>query len=136
MSAGHPTTGTPGTYDDGDTHNYSRQAIRDEQRHHLHKAEGYRPSKSHAKTPCSEAPKVNQPRVEDQNRAMDTMISEDIQVLIKERYKTDPLFSATMHGNRPSRGAQQDAEIQAGEAEMIRKKQEKTNGMAGKKTRA
>ncbi|KAI1756908.1 hypothetical protein F4782DRAFT_525677 [Xylaria castorea] len=102
MSAGHPTTGTPGIYEDGDERNYSRGAIHDEQR-------------------------------QDQHRAMDAMLSEDTQVRIEERYKTDPLYRATMHGNQPSRGAQQDAEIQAEEAEMMKKKQEKTDSMAGKK---
>ncbi|KAI0457830.1 hypothetical protein F5B21DRAFT_75034 [Xylaria acuta] len=113
MSAGHPSTGTPGTYDDGDEHNYSREAIHDEQRHHLYNVEGYKPK--------------------DQNRAMDAMLDEDTRARIKERSKTDPLYPATMHGNQPSRGAQQDAEIQAEEAEVIRKKQEKTDGLAGKK---
>ncbi|KAI1422888.1 hypothetical protein F5Y12DRAFT_716915 [Xylaria sp. FL1777] len=46
-----------------------------------------------------------------QNQGMNDMLSED----------------ATMHGNRPSKGAQQDAEIKADEAEIIRKKQEKTD---------
>ncbi|KAI0447861.1 hypothetical protein F4803DRAFT_545909 [Xylaria telfairii] len=113
MSAGHLKTGTPGTYNDGDGHNYSRKAIRDEQRHHLQKAEGYKPKS--------------------QNHAMDAMLGEDIQALVEERYKTDPLYSATMHGNRPSKGARQDAEIQADEAEMIRKKQEKMDSLTGKK---
>ncbi|KAI0191678.1 hypothetical protein EV127DRAFT_427526 [Xylaria flabelliformis] len=111
--SGHPTTGTPGTFEDGDEHNYSHRAIHNEQRHHLHNVEGYKPK--------------------DQHKAMDAMLSEDIQVQIEERYKTDPLYRATMHGNKPSRGAQQDAEIQAEEAEMIRKKKEKTDSMAGKK---
>ncbi|RYC62542.1 hypothetical protein CHU98_g3656 [Xylaria longipes] len=133
MSAGHPSTGTPSTYNDGDEHNYSREAIHIEQRHHFHNVEGYRHSKSYANMSCSEAPSINQLRAEDQNKAMDAMLSEDIQTRIEERYKTDPLYRATMHGNRPSRGAQQDAEIQAEEAEMIRKKQEKTDSMAGKK---
>lgn len=38
-----------------------------------------------------------------------------------------------MHGNQPSKGAKQDAEIQAEEVEMLRKKKEKTDGIAGKK---
>lgn len=38
-----------------------------------------------------------------------------------------------MHGNQPSKGAKQDAEIQAEEAEMLRRKKEKTDSMAGKK---
>ncbi|KAI1737248.1 hypothetical protein F4680DRAFT_428893 [Xylaria scruposa] len=111
--SGHPTTGTPSLFEDGDERNYSRGAIHDEQRHHLHNVEGYRPK--------------------DQHKAMDAMRSEDIKVQIEERYKTDPLYPATMHGNQPSRGARQDAEIQAEEAEMLRKKKEKTDSMTGKK---
>lgn len=38
-----------------------------------------------------------------------------------------------MHGNQPSRGAKQDAEIQAEEAEILKKKKEKTDSMTGKK---
>jgi hypothetical protein len=43
------------------------------------------------------------------------------------------MIQATMHGNQPSRGPRKDAEIQAEEAEMIRKKQENTDSMPGKK---
>lgn len=80
MSAGHPKTGTPGTYNDGDEHNYSRKAIRDEQRHHLQKAEGYKPSKSsHAKTSCSERRQtLTNCEPESQNHAMDAMLDEDV----------------------------------------------------------
>ncbi|TRX93067.1 hypothetical protein FHL15_005935 [Xylaria flabelliformis] len=118
--SGHPTTGTSGTYEDGDEHNYSHRAIHDEQRHHLHNVEGYKPTKM-----CDELETVS--RTAFVNRVFQT------QAQIEERYKTDPLYRATMHGNKPSRGAQQDAEIQAEEAEMIRKKKEKTDSMAGKK---
>jgi hypothetical protein len=38
-----------------------------------------------------------------------------------------------MHGNQPSKGARQDAEIQAEETEMLRKKKEKSDNLAGKK---
>ncbi|KAI0203816.1 hypothetical protein F4808DRAFT_457525 [Astrocystis sublimbata] len=101
----HPNTGTPSIYEDGIQHNYSHEAIHNEQRHHLHK---------------------------DHNRGMDELLLEDTRTQIEERYKTDPLYPATMHGNRPSRGAQQDAEIQAEEAEMLRKKQEKANRASNK----
>lgn len=38
-----------------------------------------------------------------------------------------------MHGNEPSAGARKDAEIMAEEAEMVKKKQGKTDSMPGKK---
>ncbi|KAI1433725.1 hypothetical protein GGR50DRAFT_666805 [Xylaria sp. CBS 124048] len=111
--SGHPTTGTPSVYEAGDERNYSREAIRQEQRHHLHNAEGY--------------------MRKNQQKAMEDMIDEDTQAQIEERYKTDPLYRATINGNKPSRGAVQDAEIQADEAEMLRKKREKGDSMVGKK---
>ncbi|KAJ2979165.1 hypothetical protein NUW58_g7271 [Xylaria curta] len=109
--SGHPTTGTPNLYEDGDAHNYSREAIHDQQRHNLRNVEG----------------------AEDQQRAMNEMLSENTQAQIEERYKTDPVYRATIHGNKPSWGAKQDADIQAEEAEMLRKKQEKADSMASKK---
>ncbi|KAI0972703.1 hypothetical protein F4678DRAFT_49564 [Xylaria arbuscula] len=108
-----PNTGTASIYEDGDEHNYSREAIHDEQRHHLRNVEGY--------------------MRKNQNQGMNDMISEDIQAQIDERFKNDPLYRATIHGNQPSKGAQQDAEILAEEAEMLRKKQEKTDSMPSKK---
>lgn len=38
-----------------------------------------------------------------------------------------------MHGNKPSRGAEVDAEIAREEAEQLAKKKSKTNSMPGKK---
>ncbi|KAI1175069.1 hypothetical protein F4777DRAFT_346190 [Nemania sp. FL0916] len=111
--AGQPSTGTPSLFEDGDERNYSHKAIHQEQRHHLHNVEGYMKKNQH--------------------KAMDEMLTEDTQAQIQERYKTDPLYSATMHGNQPSKGARQDAEIQAEEAEMLRKKKEKADNMASKK---
>ncbi|KAK8099281.1 uncharacterized protein PG998_012522 [Apiospora kogelbergensis] len=45
--------------------------------------------------------------------------------------KEDPTLPARAHGNKPSRGAEIDAEIQAEEEEMLAKK--KGNNMPGKK---
>ncbi|KAI3329082.1 hypothetical protein HD806DRAFT_481641 [Xylariaceae sp. AK1471] len=108
-----PKTGTPNLYADGDQRNYSRDSIRNEQRHHLLNAEGY--------------------MKKDRHRAMDEMRMEDTQAQIEERYKKDPLYGASMHLREPSRGAKQDAAILAEEAEIIRKKQGKTDSLAGKK---
>ncbi|KAK6839666.1 hypothetical protein PG990_011282 [Apiospora arundinis] len=48
-----------------------------------------------------------------------------------QRIKEDPTLPARAHGNKPSRGAEIDAEIQAEEEEMLAKK--KGNNMPGKK---
>lgn len=46
IMASHPVTGIPTHYEDGDEHNYSRGAIREEQKHHLHNnVKGYMRSK-------------------------------------------------------------------------------------------
>ncbi|KAJ8132505.1 hypothetical protein O1611_g1117 [Lasiodiplodia mahajangana] len=111
--SGHPSTGTPSLFEDGDERHYSREAIHKEQRHHLHNPEGYMRKNQH--------------------KAMDDMLTKDTQVQIEERYKKDPLYSATMHGNQPSKGARQDAEIQAEEAELLRRKKEKADNIASKK---
>ncbi|CAJ2512274.1 Uu.00g052890.m01.CDS01 [Anthostomella pinea] len=102
MSAGHPTTGYPSTYADGDEKVYSQHDIQNEQRHHSKKATGYMPK-------------------------------EDIPDKVNERYKSEPGYAATMHGNEPSRGAKKDAEIQAEEEEIINRKKQKTDSLVGKK---
>ncbi|KAI1818366.1 hypothetical protein GGS20DRAFT_286309 [Poronia punctata] len=112
MSA-RPNTGTANMYEDGDERNYSRRDIHEESRHNLRNVEGY--------------------MRKDQNRGMNEMMQKNTQAQIDDRYKHDPLYRATVHGNEPSRGAKQDAEIMAEEAEMMRKKQEKTDSMPGKK---
>ncbi|KAI1338524.1 hypothetical protein F5Y15DRAFT_386118 [Xylariaceae sp. FL0016] len=102
-----------GLYEGQDEVNYSRGEIRQEQKHHLKKAEGF--------------------QAKDQNRAMNEMREQDIQREIEERKKSDPTYAAMMHGNAPSKGARMDAEIQAEEVEMLRKKQAKTDSLPGKK---
>ncbi|KAI2613662.1 FAD/NAD(P)-binding domain-containing protein [Hypoxylon fragiforme] len=88
--------------------NYGRSSVANEGRHHMSKAEGYRPK--------------------DQNKAMNQMLEENIRDEIAERYKHDPTYRATMNGNEPSRGAKADAEILREEEEMLRKKKDKSNG--------
>ncbi|KAI0482883.1 hypothetical protein GGR56DRAFT_212949 [Xylariaceae sp. FL0804] len=112
-TAGHPTTGVPSTYEGQDQVNYSRSALHEENKHHTINAEGYMPK--------------------DRNRVMNQMRDEDIQRQIDDRRKHDPTYAATMHGHAPSKGAKMDADIQAEEAEILRKKQEKTDSLPGKK---
>ncbi|KAI1823632.1 hypothetical protein F4861DRAFT_539842 [Xylaria intraflava] len=137
--SGHPTTGTPSLYENGDERNYSRDAIRKEQRHHLRNVEGYMRSKYSHKATSSKEEKDHDPKsqlnsqAENQHKAMEEMIDEHTQIQIEERYKNDPLYRATINGNKPSRGAVLDAEIQAEEAKMLEKKAGKTDSMVGKK---
>ncbi|KAI0894772.1 hypothetical protein F4806DRAFT_96613 [Annulohypoxylon nitens] len=107
------THGMSGIYEQGDQVNYGRSNVANEERHHTTSAEGYRPK--------------------DQNKAMNQMIEENIQDEVAERYKHDPTYRATMHGNEPSKGAKIDAEIQREEEELLRRKKEKTDSLPGKK---
>ncbi|KAI1488788.1 hypothetical protein F5X96DRAFT_643579 [Biscogniauxia mediterranea] len=111
--SGKPSTGTPSIYVDGDQQNYGRDDVSQEQKHHFVNARGYMPR--------------------EKNKVMNDMLEEDIQKKVDERYKTDPTFAATMHGNQPSKGAMVDAQIQAEEAKLLKKKQEKTDSLPGKK---
>ncbi|KAI1383405.1 uncharacterized protein F4822DRAFT_76708 [Hypoxylon trugodes] len=105
--------GFSGVYEQGDQINYGRSSVANEDKHHTMNVEGYRPK--------------------DQNKTMNKMLDEDIQDEVAERYKHDPTYRATMHGNEPSRGAKADAEIQREEEELLRRKKEKTESMPGKK---
>ncbi|KAI2629537.1 hypothetical protein GGR54DRAFT_267127 [Hypoxylon sp. NC1633] len=105
--------GSARIYETQDQVNYAHSSITNEDKHHLTKAEGCRPK--------------------DQNKAMNQMRDDDIQDEVAERYKHDPTYRAIMHGNEPSRGAKVDAEIQREEEEMLKKKDEKTGSMSGKK---
>ncbi|KAI1082912.1 hypothetical protein F5B20DRAFT_489022 [Whalleya microplaca] len=100
-------------YEDGDQRNFESSSVATEQKHHNINAEGYMPK--------------------DRNKAMNKMLDEDIQGRVNERYKTDPTYAATMHGNQPSRGAQVDAELRQEEEEILKRKKEKTDSMPGKK---
>ncbi|KAK8024108.1 hypothetical protein PG993_012174 [Apiospora rasikravindrae] len=53
------------------------------------------------------------------------------ETLETQQTKEDPTLPARAHGNKPSRGAEIDAEIQAEEEEQLAKK--KGNNMPGKK---
>ncbi|KAI1088342.1 hypothetical protein F5B19DRAFT_496480 [Rostrohypoxylon terebratum] len=107
------THGMSGIYEQGDQVNYRRSDVVNEERHHTTSAKGYRPK--------------------DQNKAMNQMIEENIQDEVRERYKHDPTYRATMHGNEPSKGAKIDAEIQREEEELLKRKKEKTDSLPGKK---
>ncbi|KAI1209016.1 uncharacterized protein F4807DRAFT_428520 [Annulohypoxylon truncatum] len=107
------THGSARIYEQGDQVNYPRSNVANEEKHHTMSAEGYRPK--------------------DQNKAMNKMLEENIQDEVAEKYKHDPTYRATMHGNEPSKGAKIDAEIQREDEELMRRKQEKTDSLPGKK---
>ncbi|KAF5636044.1 hypothetical protein F52700_5358 [Fusarium sp. NRRL 52700] len=57
----------------------------------------------------------------------------DTNRIVAERMKHEPGFAATMHGNKPSRGTEIDAELAREDAEQIEMKNGKTDSMPGKK---
>ncbi|KAJ9150416.1 hypothetical protein NKR23_g3680 [Pleurostoma richardsiae] len=78
---------------------------------------------------------VNTAGYKDQTGIMNELYSGDIGGRIKDRYKHEPGYAATMHGNKPSRGADVDARIQQEEEEMLEKKNAKIDSLPGKKNR-
>ncbi|RYP73800.1 hypothetical protein DL771_003378 [Monosporascus sp. 5C6A] len=111
MSGNH---GMGGVYEDQDQRNFPNSSIKEAHRTHNINVEGYLPK--------------------DKPRAMNEILSQEIETATEERYKNDPLSRAQAHGNKPSRGAMADADIQADEEEMLKKKQQQqTDSMPGKK---
>ncbi|KAL3587668.1 hypothetical protein FPOAC2_13566 [Fusarium poae] len=103
--------GYPSAYEDGDQHHYSKKAVRQEGRDHGVNTEGY----------------LNKDSIMNELQAKDTKREMD------DRMKHEPGFAAVMHGNKPSRGAEIDAELAREDAEQMAKKREKTDSMPGKK---
>ncbi|ROT42018.1 hypothetical protein SODALDRAFT_326182 [Sodiomyces alkalinus F11] len=69
----------------------------------------------------------------DRNKIMNELRAEDTQRQIDDRYKHEPGYAAIMHGNEPSKGAKIDASIAQEEAEIVEKKNQKTDSIPGKK---
>ncbi|KAI9163529.1 hypothetical protein HJFPF1_05146 [Paramyrothecium foliicola] len=76
---------------------------------------------------------VNITGYQDKNGIMDKLQSQDNNAQVKDRLKHEPGYAATMHGNKPSRGAEIDAELARDDEEMLAKKANKTDSMPGKK---
>ncbi|KAK3690467.1 hypothetical protein B0T22DRAFT_193290 [Podospora appendiculata] len=65
----------------------------------------------------------------DQPDALNHLYEEEIREKRAEAIKKDPTLAATLHGNKPSKGAMMDKELQAEEEAMLRKK--RTDSMSG-----
>ncbi|KAF4448758.1 hypothetical protein F53441_7865 [Fusarium austroafricanum] len=109
--SGRSKVGYPSSYEGGDQRHYSRDELHEEGRMHGVNIEGY----------------LNKESI------MNELQESDNKRQIEDRMKHEPGFAATMHGNKPSRGAQVDAEIAREEAEQLAKKADKTDSMPGKK---
>ncbi|KAI0713169.1 hypothetical protein C8T65DRAFT_574159 [Cerioporus squamosus] len=116
MSSGamQSNVGNPQVYNDGDQRisEADRRAEIDRQKANL--SEGQ-----------TGAHKINDPK-DDRNlqiRAKQERVQErQAQVEERQQTVTNPLEPAQRHGNEPSRGAQVDAELQAEDEEILRKK--------------
>ncbi|KAJ3528116.1 hypothetical protein NM208_g10361 [Fusarium decemcellulare] len=109
--AGRSNVGYPSSYEDGDQHHYST-------------ADVSRAGHTHG---------INTAGYMNKDKIVNQLHEDDIQEQIKDRVKHDPGFAATMHGNKPSRGAMVDASIAKEEADLLAKKKSKTDGMTGKR---
>ncbi|KAF5601390.1 hypothetical protein FPANT_1761 [Fusarium pseudoanthophilum] len=109
--------GYPSLYEGGDQRHYSKQEVREENRTH---------------------PNVNTEGYLHKEGIMNELQEADTNRIVEDRMKHEPGFvasitRATMHGNKPSRGAEIDAELAREDAERIEKKKGKTDSMPGKK---
>ncbi|KAF9771058.1 hypothetical protein IL306_011313 [Fusarium sp. DS 682] len=104
--------GYPNIYEDGDQRHYSKKELHEEGRMH---------------------PDVNVEGYLHKEGIMNELREARIQRTVEDRIKHEPGFAATFHGNKPSRGAEVDAELAREEAEMIEKKKRKTDSLPGKK---
>ncbi|KAF4960114.1 hypothetical protein FGADI_1132 [Fusarium gaditjirri] len=104
--------GYPSLYEDGDQRHYSREEVREEGRTY---------------------PNVNTEGYLHKEGIMNELREADTSRIIADRMKHEPGFAATMHGNKPSRGAEIDAELAREDAEQLEKKKGKTDSMPGKK---
>lgn len=74
MSGNH---GGSNIYEDQEQVNYGRSRVANEEKHHLTKAEGYRPSEFLTNAACLNR-SADTSSTEDQNRAMNKMLEEDV----------------------------------------------------------
>ncbi|KAF5567862.1 hypothetical protein FNAPI_436 [Fusarium napiforme] len=104
--------GYPSLYEDGDQRDYSKEEVREANRTH---------------------PNVNIEGYLNKQGIMNELQEADTNRIVSDRMKHEPGFAATMHGNKPSRGAEIDAELAREDAELLEKKKGKTDSMPGKK---
>ena len=76
---------------------------------------------------------VNTSGYQDSTSIMDKLQAQDTREQISDRMKHEPGFAAKMHGNKPSRGAEIDAELAADDAAALARKAGRTDGLPGKK---
>ncbi|MCJ1261566.1 hypothetical protein MMC22_001431 [Lobaria immixta] len=110
--SGNSSVGQGSVYEAGDQRNYKDSEIQHADRYHegtanSHKANDSKDERSIANRLAREEQRQNEP--------------EPISKEAAESQK-DPTLPARNHGNEPSKGAKIDAEIQAEEDELLRKK--------------
>jgi len=108
---GNSNVGFPKTYESGDQRRYSASEVSAVGATHAVNAAGHK----------------------DQTKIVNQLYDEDTQGRINDRHKHEPGYSAIMHGNEPSRGAEIDASIAQEEAELLEKKKNKTDSISSKK---
>ncbi|EEP79829.1 predicted protein [Uncinocarpus reesii 1704] len=102
MSGRKSHVGNPSLYEDGDQRNYSQAEIEAARRNREHPPASSGRGSAHSK--------------EQQARRGSKSPTDE------ELAKKDPLAPATFHGNKPSRGAQVDAELKRDDEERLREK--------------
>jgi hypothetical protein len=101
--SGNSNVGNRGLYESGVQRNTPQSEIREAQRNRDHPPASNRRGSAHAKEQHNARSPPSSPTEE-------------------ELQKMDPLKPAQMHGNKPSRGAQVDAELKREDEERLRQK--------------
>ncbi|KAK4118493.1 hypothetical protein N657DRAFT_659562 [Parathielavia appendiculata] len=107
-SGGHSNVGFPSLYESQNQKHYKQSEVEELQKHTGENLKGFLPK--------------------DQEAEVNRLRSQDVQRRQAENLKNDPTFAATLHGNKPHKGAIIDKEIQQEEAEQLRKKGDAMTG--------
>ncbi|KAK4198746.1 hypothetical protein QBC40DRAFT_283184 [Triangularia verruculosa] len=107
--AGHSNVGFPNIYEDSNQKNIKKSEVDEVTRHSGENVKGFMPK--------------------DQPGEVNRLYEERLKRARAEALKKDPTLAATMHNNKPSKGAIIDREIEEEERAMLEKK--KGKGMTG-----
>ncbi|CAG8970797.1 hypothetical protein HYALB_00001584 [Hymenoscyphus albidus] len=110
--SGNSSVGQASVYEAKDQRTSSRKEEEEQKRFHEGQKNAHK-----LNDPLDQRSLANRAKDEEQREKEDTPESEEVKVL-----KQDPTLPAKLHGNKPSRGAEIDAQLQAEEEAELKRK--------------
>ncbi|KAK3303661.1 uncharacterized protein B0T15DRAFT_560833 [Chaetomium strumarium] len=107
-NAGNSNVGFPSLYEAQNQRNYKQSEVAELTQHTGENVKGFLPK--------------------DQRREVNRLHAEESQRRQQEQIKKDPTLAATLHGNKPHKGAVIDKELQKEDEAILRKKGDATAG--------